>query len=43
LSGPVDRGGEPAEIDVDLAVLQYVALAAIVAFFAWRLIRGGGT
>ena len=36
-------GGEPAEVTVDLAVLQYVALAAIVGFVVWRLIRGGGT
>jgi hypothetical protein len=27
---------------MDLAVLQYVALAAILGFAVWRLIRGGG-
>ena len=34
---------EPAEVTVDLATLQFIALVAIVGFFAWRLFRGGGT
>jgi hypothetical protein len=34
---------ELPETAVDVATLQYVALAAILAFAVWRLLRGGGT
>jgi hypothetical protein len=27
---------------VDVAVLQYVALAVVLGFFVWRLARGAG-